>query len=355
MALTRLRLAQFRCHDHVQLVLGPGRHFFFGDNGRGKTSLLEAVHYLSRLRTWRGGQTRDLVQWGRDAFRIEAEWTPSDQPSVVLEATWRATGREMKVEGQPVNRAAEFWGRMPTVLFVGDDRELVSGPGVNRRVWADALIAQRDPWYLGVAQHYARALKQRNAWLKRGGDPAVGESLRQQVTENGRAMTAARLALSEALAERVAEAYRRVAACGETLTLAYRPSFPADPEATPDWDRVAADEARLQTTAIGPHRDDWAIRREGRPLGTYGSEGQQRSAALALRLVEAELIRERRGYWPVLLMDDVTPQLDANRQRALRDLLPEEAPLLVTAPSDRGWVRPEDTVWQVTADGVTQE
>lgn len=341
-ATLHLRLFQFRCHEELRVELPQGRHFFFGANGQGKTSLLEAVYFLSRLRSFRTAQTRELVAWQRDCLRVESRW--GDQ---ALSATWSPTGRELAMEGKPVTSAVDFWGRLATVLFIGEDRELVTGSGAGRRNWVDGLIAQREPGYLATAQQYQRALRQRNAWLRQGAqDRRVGDSLTQLVTEHGLAMTRARQAITEPLSQAVSEAVRALSGERDAVTLRYRSSFALD--AAPDWASVAAGEQRFQATLLGPHRDDWILERNGKSLGKFGSEGQQRTTALALRLAEAQLIRERRGTWPVFLMDDVAPQLDENRQAALRALLPAEAFILITAPEDRGWTTPQDFRWMVS-------
>jgi DNA replication and repair protein RecF len=351
MVLVRVRLFQFRCHRELEWRMGPGRNFLLGANGRGKTSVLEAIFYLSRLRSWRTSQAREMTTWGTDCFRIEA-----DGGSQTLRATWRPEGRTLEWNGQPLRDAAEFWGRLPTVLMVSDDRELVRGPGSVRRNWADSLIAQRDPAFLRIAQRFHRALKQRNAWLKDGAiDSQLGASLTRLVTEHGTAVTLARQFLTADLADAVSLAYREISGNAEPLAVSYRPSFPHD-GSTPNWPSVEREERRLQSTLIGPHRDDWRMELGGRAIARYGSEGQQRTAALALRLAEARLIFAKRGEFPILLMDDVTPQLDESRQSALRDHLPTEAQVIITSPDDRGWAQAGDSRWHVEAGrvGVTE-
>lgn len=344
-----LRLFQFRCHEELHAELPLGRHFLFGANGQGKTSLLEAVYYLSRLRSFRTAQTRELVAWQRDCFRVE--WQQDAGPH--LSATWRATGRELTVDHQPVTSAIDFWGRVATVLFIGEDRELVTGSGAGRRNWVDGLIAQREATYLTTAQLYHRALRQRNAWLRQGAvDRYLGESLTQLVTEHGQAMTQARAAITEPLSQAVSDAVCALSGERDAVTLRYRPSFVSG--TMPDWASVAESEKRFQATLLGPHRDDWIIERNGKSLAKFGSEGQQRTTALALRLAEAGLIHDRRGYWPVFLMDDVAPQLDDRRQAALRERLPQDAMILITAPEDRGWSTTDDFRWLISPGVISQ-
>jgi DNA replication and repair protein RecF len=332
-----LRLHSFRCHPELAFALEPGHQVFIGANGRGKTSLLEAVYFLSRLRSFRSPHPRELAQWNAKAWAIDAQTDAAH-----LGVRWDQGRRELRLDGQAVS-LRDFWGRLRAVLFTNDDRDLVTGPGLIRRNWFDGLLAQSDPAYLGLALRYARLHKQRNAWLKHGAaDHALGEALTQQLTEAGWQITEKRRAASEEVRRHAEERFHAI--CGEPapLVFAYRPNFQ---DTEPDWARVAEQERRLQQTLLGPHRDDWILSREGHGVGRFGSEGQQRMAALSLRLAEAQMIRDQQGAWPVLLIDDVTHQLDARRRSAFARLLPPDAQILETMPH-----RPPEssgTVWEV--------
>ncbi|HSI86637.1 MAG TPA: AAA family ATPase, partial [Candidatus Methylacidiphilales bacterium] len=283
-AALRLRLHQFRCHAELELQLPPGRNFFFGANGNGKTTVLEALYYISRLRSFRTALPRELAAHGAHLFRVEAETHLHDAADVdgigdteSLCSTWEHGSRSLLLNGQ-TPKLAEFWGRLPTVLFEDGDREIVTGPGAGRRAWVDGLIAQRDPSYVTLAQRYARALKQRNAWLKShhhhglgGASAEVGASLTQHLTDLGIAVTEKRAALSAelnmlwptALAQmNVPAALASVAVSGrgnassdspEFCGIVYEPSFELKPAedvagaqlsglkaAAPDWDSAAA-------------------------------------------------------------------------------------------------------------------
>jgi len=339
-----LRLHQFRCHAELRLRFTPGRHFLLGQNGQGKTSILEAIYFISRLRSFRTAFLRELVSWNEKQFRVEAAWTGTN-----LAATWSAAGRELQVNGHPAASLAEFWGQLTTVLFIGEDRLLITGAGALRRSWIDGLIALRDSQYLLHAQRYRRILRQRNAWLQQDNRSAeIGEGLTRQLTESGLILTAARRELSGLLSTTAGEIFSELGGHGEILTIEYEPGFSSEP----DWPKIKANEERLRTTLLGPHRDDWNIQLTGRNLGKFGSEGQQRTAALAFRLAEASLIRQKRGEWPVFLMDDVAPQLDEQRQARLKKFLPDDAIIIFTAPEGRGWIAPADHAWNVTQSGV---
>lgn len=332
-----LRLHTFRCHAELSFELEPGHHVFTGANGQGKTSLLEAVYFLSRLRSFRSPHPRELAQWSEKSWGLDAQ-----TEAVQLGIRWEQGRRELRLDGQAVS-LRDFWGCLRAVLFTNDDRNLVTGSGLARRNWFDGLLAQSDPAYLELALRYARLLKQRNAWLKHGAaDGGLGEALTRQLTEAGWQITEKRRAVSEEVGRDAENKFQAI--CQESLPLvfAYRPNLE---DAAPDWGRVAEQERRLQQTLLGPHRDDWVLSRAGHGVGRFGSEGQQRMVALSLRLAEARIIREQRGAWPVFLIDDVTHQLDIRRQAAFAGLLPAEAQILETTPH-----RPAayaGTVWEV--------
>jgi DNA replication and repair protein RecF len=340
LAALNIRLYQFRCHRELRLSLSPGRHFLLGRNGQGKTSILEAVYFVSRLRSFRTSHLRELTAWNEKQFRIEAAFA-GDSVAV----TWSSAGRELELNGQPATQLSDFWGRLTTVLFIGEDRLLVTGAGSLRRNWVDGLIAQRDPAYLGHVQRYRRILRQRNAWLQQQNPSAeMGEGLTQQLTESGLLITAARRELTQLLAGAAGKRFTELSDPDEIFTIQYQPSFIDKP----DWTKIKSSEERQRVTLLGPHRDDWNIQISEHSLAKFGSEGQQRTAALALRLAEAQLIREKRGGWPIFLMDDVAPQLDECRQERLKNLLPGDATILFTAPEGRGWIRPRDQAWEIS-------
>jgi DNA replication and repair protein RecF len=329
MTLTRLRLFQFRCHTELVLEPGPGRNGLLGANGAGKTSVLEALYYAARLRSFRTHQVRDLVQWNKDALRVEVTYRTSTEHTLAV--TWQKGVRSTEINGQTISKPRDYWGRLPLVLFAPQDRELITGSGKERRAWIDALAAQLDPSFLTVAQDYQRVLLQRNAWLKvPQGDRRTGDILREQLTTYGKQITALRADVSERVGVEWVSAFHDIFQEAEAPTWQYQPSFPLD--GAPLWSGVEAREKLLQTTLLGPHRDDWKLQYVDHSLNRFGSEGQQRLAALCLRLAEARLIQKLRGFWPVLLIDDVTPALDAKRRAAFEEQLPPEAQQFIAVP-----------------------
>jgi DNA replication and repair protein RecF len=324
--LTGLHLQNFRCHTERH-CRGLGRRVaWVGPNGRGKTSILEAIHVLARVRSFRTYQNRELIAWGASAFGVAGEF--AGMPFQKLKVVWSPEQRILEVDGVPAATFRDYWGRFLVTSFQNADRQLVQGAAALRRQWADGLAAALDPAYLPALQAAQLLLRQKNALLRQDvPDRAVWDSLTYQLRQHSGVIAAARRVLAAAAAPWVQAAYARLGGGREVLSLRLldetsRQMARAD-------DELWARETALRTARLGPHRDDWEIELDGRPLRQFGSEGQQKSAALALRFAETELIRQARGTWPAVLIDDVVNELDGARQEAFWSLLPEEAQVFV--------------------------
>jgi DNA replication and repair protein RecF len=323
--IRRLRLFQFRCHAELVWEPAAGRQVLTGANGQGKTSLLEAIYFLSRLKSFRARQIRELCAWGQAEFRVEADWSGQ-----VYQVTWSGGQRVCKIDGQ-VTGAAEFWGRWPCVLFALEDRELISGPARLRREWVDSLLAHQAADYLTLALRYREILRQRNAWLQQGApDLRLGRIWEEQLVTLGREIMTRRQTLTGEIRKRWIELMQPILRDNQEIDLSYQPSWTEGTRI--DWENLRPREIKWRQTLTGPHRDDWSLRHQSKSLGRFGSEGQQRLAALCLRLVETGLMEKWRNQQPVLLMDDVVGALDARRQEALWAQLPIGAQSFETRP-----------------------
>ncbi len=339
-----LRLRAFRCHPTLELALSPGRTLLVGSNGCGKTSILEALYLVGRLRSFRTQQPRELLSWGADALYVEARL---DQGSPLgpeaLAYIWKDGARRLEHNGSSEPSAAAFWGRLPVVLFSSADRLLVAGPAAIRRRWIDALLALRDPGYLLLARRYQRALSQRNATLRaRTLDTRLLSAISEQLNALGREVTATRAALLPQIQQTLRAQLQALGgpnpASAETasrLETIYKQGNSADASSV-HGRALLERERRMGATLTGPHRDEWALLWDGKPLARFGSEGEQRLAALALRLAEATLIERARGCWPVLLLDDVLAPLDAVRRERFLAQIPAAAISLFAAPTLSG-------------------
>lgn len=341
------------------MTLPKGGAAVTGANAQGKTNLLEAIYYLTMFRSFRGARDEQLVRFGADVLRVEARAADETGTETTVAAAFQqgaagagagaGTGvKRVSVNGATVPRLADAVGRLPAVIFTGTDVEIVRGGPALRRRFLDVALSLARPTYLAALQRFRRALGQRNECLRRGAGAAEVAAWDEAVALSGGAVCAERAAWVERNRVAFAEHYRAICgAPGARLTYApsVRPEEPGDPDA---WSRAvrdalersrARDRARRFTSA-GPHRDDLRLhldREDGAAmdLRTYGSGGEQRTAAVALRLTEATWLREAMGREPIALLDDIFGELDHGRVRGILELLGVRGvgQVILTAPA----------------------
>jgi DNA replication and repair protein RecF len=336
MRLDRIWLTDLRSYAAAEVELAPGLTALLGDNGQGKTNLLEAVAWLATLGSFRGAPNEALVRRGADRAVIRAEGEREGR-SILIEAEIVASGRNrVLVNRQPLKRARDLLGVLRVSVFSPDDLELVKGgPAERRRYLDDALVASH-PRYDALRSEVDKVLKQRNALLKGcGGRLDEGAAFTLDVwdaklVESGGALASARRNLLERLAPVLSDTYDAVAHGPADVQVAYA----AEWEALGLAEALAAarrDDVRRGVSTVGPHRDDVELHLGGMPARTHASQGEQRSLALALRLAAHQVITEVTGSSPILLLDDVFSELDPDRSDALLANLPDGQTLLTSA------------------------
>ena len=331
--LDQLRLTDLRSYSSLDVAFGPGPHLVWGPNAAGKTSLLEAMVVLARGSSHRTTTDAELVRWGADVTRIEGQ-AGSDEIDVALirpgsEASAAGARKRIRVNGV-ARRAAALAERLRVVLFAPEDMLLVAGSPSLRRAAIDQLASTLFPGYVAELATYGRALQQRNGLLRAiREETAARDELRywdRPFLDAGGAVVAMRHELLARLAEPLAAAHREIApeeAEAGSLGLSYVTNAPAfEGEAPRDalarrLVETAEKEVWNGTTVIGPHRDDVAFTMAGRDLAAFASRGQQRTAILALKLAELDLVTARDGRPPLLLLDDVFSELDPARRAHL--------------------------------------
>ena len=319
MRLRRLRLRNHRNYARLELTPGPGINVFIGPNGQGKTNLLEAVAMLALSSSPRARREHELVGPVGPGSRIEAEVASGEMTrhlSIALDVEGDRTRRTIEVDGAR-RRAVDLPGQFRVTLFWPDDLGLVkAGPEMRRR-FLNQMLVQVEPGYARALAGLRRVLEQRNSLLKRIASGEGGEDMLEAWnTELVRVSTEIVGARAKAVAELEPDATRchgQIAA-GERLEIAYE--GPPENLAEAVHNSIAED-LRRGSTSIGPHRDDLSIRLDGQEARSFGSQGQQRTAVVSLKLAEAALIERRAGERPVLLLDDVLSELDGERRAAL--------------------------------------
>ena len=336
MQLQRLWLTDFRSYASAEVSFAPGLTALLGDNGEGKTNLMEAVGYLATLSSFRGAPNEALVRHGAEQAVVRAEGEREGR-SLLIEAEVRATGRgRVQVNRQRLGRARDLLGALRVTVFSPDDLELVKGGPAGRRRYLDDTVVSRQPKLDGVRSELDRVLRQRNALLRQAGGrltPEIESTLvvwDAKLSSAGEALADARAELVAELAPVLAEAYDQVAGRPAAVEAVYAPPWRDQGLAAALAD-ARRDELRRGVSLVGPHRDELELVLDGMPARTHASQGEQRSLALAMRLAAHRVVTDATGSAPILLLDDVFSELDPDRGAALLAHLPPGQTLLSSA------------------------
>lgn len=328
MRLKSLHLSNVRNYGQLELEPAAGLNVFVGRNAQGKSNLLEAISLLGTGKSFRTSRERDLIREGFELAAISG--TANVRAGEVrlgctIASTARGTRKVYTVNGQSV-RYAKFLGSLRVVTFVPADLQLVSGSPSLRRAFLNVALAQEQRTYYHELARYQKALTQKAALL-RGPDEPDADLLaiyNETLVEAGTAVMLAREQLVRVLSAAAARVHAQWTGGAERLEIAYQPSVPFEvPSAetiagafSARLHSLAAQERSRQMSLAGPHRDDLDLQLDGRSLAAYGSQGQQRTAVLALKVAEYTVMHERTGEAPLLLLDDVLSELDPGRAHA---------------------------------------
>jgi DNA replication and repair protein RecF len=340
--LNRLQLRHFRNYRAQEIIFSAPKTILLGDNAQGKSNLLEAVELLSTLKSHRVSRDRDLVLAGETESKISAQ-LQRKHGSIDLALTIKDKGRRIAtVNRENLKRQLDFLGLLNAVEFSALDLDLVRGSPETRRHWIDALLFQIEPVYAHILHEYQRVLKQRNSLLKQAEertlDPAELDAWNHQLIITGTKVIRRRARIIDRLAPIANIWHTKISKDTEQLTITYKPNITAL-ENTPEsiyqafidrlhLRRVA--EQSLGNTLVGPHRDEIELTINDTPAKSYGSQGQQRTLVLALKLAELELIEQIVGEPPLLLLDDVLAELDLTRQNQLLSVIEDRFQTIIT-------------------------
>ncbi|MEO6871605.1 MAG: DNA replication and repair protein RecF [Chthoniobacterales bacterium] len=332
-----LQLRNFRCFASVAAEFDAGFNFIVGANGRGKTTLLEAACVLARLQSQRAATLGPVVRQGERSFVVSGH-----VDGHLLQFYYSTLRRKVAFDGVEQRGRSDYLRLLRVVSFANNDLDLIRGSGELRRRYLDFIGSQVTAGYRSVLRAYERALRARNALLKSPHPrPRELAAYTEQLVEAGVSLGKMRGALVRRLGP-AAEAAHRSISDGEVLALSYVPGNEEDFAA--QLEAVRAEDARLRLTTVGPQRDDLRLEVGGMSAAQFASEGQQRTAALALKLAQAKVFAGEAGAPPLLLIDDIFGELDSARRNALLAALPNDSQKLVTATSldwrDRAWDGP---------------
>ena len=322
MFVESIELNNYRNFDSLKVEFSPGVNIFFGDNAQGKTNLLESIYVSGTLRSHRGSRDKELIRFGEDEAHIRLFFR-KDSLSHRLDVHLKKNkSKGVAVDGVPVRRSGELLGMMHIVFFSPEDLNIIkSGPGERRR-FMDLELCQLSKVYLFQLSNYNKILNQRNKLLKEiTFRPEYLDTLDvwdRQLVQYGERVIREREKFVGRLNEIIGGIHQRLSGGRETLVIHYEKNVePEEFEArlTANRDR----DLKLRTTQAGPHRDDLCFDIGGMDIRKFGSQGQQRTAALSLKLSEIELVKQEIKDTPVLLLDDVLSELDSSRQKYLLD------------------------------------
>lgn len=361
MLVEELWLTDWRLYTEAHLPLSTGLTAVVGENAAGKTSLLEAIAWLTSLSSFRGAPSDALVRTGAERAVIRARGHREDR-ELLIEAEVSPAGRDrVQVNRQPLRRTRDLLGALRATVFSPDDLGLVKEGPSGRRKYLDAALVATDVRMDDLVSRVERSLRQRNALLKQAGG-RLDESARatldvwdQRLGSDGEELARARRDLVERLAPPLAKAYAELAG-GDDVMAEYAPAwagFAGGEGLVEALGRSRQDDVRRGVTTVGPHRDELELTIAGRPARTHASQGEQRSLAVAMRLASHEVVTEAAGSPPILLLDDVLSELDPRRSAGLLSLLPAGQAILTTAGPLPDEPSPE-RVLRVEAGRVTE-
>ena len=318
MHLAHLRLRDFRNYARLDVDFAPGFHLLLGDNAQGKTNILEAIYLMATLRSFRGVGSAQLIRHGQKGYFVGG--TVVGQGDHEVKIYWSVSERKLALGGQPVKKLTDYLGVLRTVVFCTEDLQLVKGAARARRRFLDLLLAQTQPGYLPLLQRYMRAVRARNALLKqRAVDETALDSFSQELVKLGDEIIRARRELIPKFSPLARLAYRRISNDAEELRMEYLPSVKED--FAVELAQSRSRERTYRSTLVGPHRDDLQLLSNGKSAAQFGSEGQKRTLAIALKMAQAEFLAGIHGRPPVLLIDDVMGELDVKRRTGFLPLL----------------------------------
>lgn len=359
MVIKKLRLNNFRNYEELEIEFSDGVNILFGDNAQGKTNILEAVFLAATTKSIRGSKDRDMIRFGQEEAHISAVTERDGMTHKIDMHLRKGKAKGLAVDSIPIRRSADLLGILHTVSFSPEDLSMMNNGPEERRRFYDLELCQLDKIYCSNLSDYGKALTQRNDLLKQIADnPSLRGTLEvwdEQLVRFGSYLIRARKRFTEQLIPIVQAKHAGLTDGAEILKLVYEPNC-TEEDFRQSLQRNLERDLILKYTSSGPHRDDLSLYINDNNVRLYGSQGQKRTTALALKLAEIELIRSAIRETPVLLLDDVLSELDRNRQSRLLSEM-EDVQTIVTCTGMEEFVscRPDgNTVYRVGGNQVNR-
>lgn len=349
MRIHTLTLRHFRNYEVLQQSFSPGINLLIGENGQGKTNLMEAIYLLATSKSMRASRDQEMIGWESGMTVVSGEVERDTQPGVTLEVgISRNDGKSLSVNGQTCHRVTEFVSLLQAVTFCAEDIEIVRGEPDKRRRFLNLEISQMSPRYCQNIGVYRRVLEQRNQLLRSARDhpeqraPAHLEIWTERLCKEGAAIIDARAQFLERLAELLKPIHARLTGTQETIGINYRACVELGEGQRPSVERIEEllqerardreeNEVRRGATLVGPHRDEIVFLIDGQPARKFGSQGQQRTLTLSIKLAERLMMEGAAGEPPVLLLDDVLSELDEKRREQVLEEISDSGQIFISA------------------------
>ena len=320
MIIESIELKNYRNYENLQLELSPGTNIFYGDNAQGKTNILESVYVCCTTKSHKGSKDKEMIRFGEDEAHIKLTVRKQDVPYRIDMHLKKNKAKGIAINGIPIRKASELFGIVNVVFFSPEDLNIIKNGPAERRRFLDLELCQLNKLYVHGLIQYNRVVTQRNKLLKElSFHPEYEETLDiwdLQLAQYGRQVIEYRTDFVKQLNEMIVGIHNQLSGGKEHLEIFYEPKVEAE-KLEDALEKNRDSDLRQRTTGIGPHRDDISFIVNGIDIRRFGSQGQQRTAALSLKLAEIELVKYLVKDYPVLLLDDVLSELDGSRQEHL--------------------------------------
>lgn len=346
MLINTISLNGFRNYDAVDLSFSEGVNVFLGENAQGKTNMVESIYFLALARSHRTNKVKELIGWEKDFAKVSGE-IKKTRATVPLEIVVSNRGKKAKINRLEQSKLSKYVGQLNVILFAPEDLNLVKGSPSIRRRFIDIELGQMNPIYLHHLVEYQKILKQRNQYLKQASsskefDTIYLDILTEQLAKESAEVIFDRAKFTKQLQEWAKPIQDEISQSKEELKINYVTVIDDENIRQKEliynqlidlYKKNQEKEIYRQTTLIGPHRDDLEFYINDYNVQTYGSQGQQRTVALSVKLAEIELMKEMTSEYPVLLLDDVLSELDDNRQTHLLKAIENKVQTFLTTTS----------------------
>jgi len=369
MILNSIELADFRNYRHVSLEFSANNNFFIGNNAQGKTNLLEAIYLLCLSKSFRTKHEKEAILFSAEQFLIKGEFfLHSTHLHKIVFGCSIKQGKEIIINRKRLNKISELIGNFPVVISSPEEYDLTLGPPPERRKFVDILLSQIYRKYFSLLQDYHRIVLQRNSilsnWKYSGSKtPSLLEPWDEKLIHVGSDLIIYRKKFSEQFSEKISMIYSKLVYSEEILSFEYKPNINAE---TYDEIRYRFNERLAQhknneiqrgMSLIGPHRDDFVFKINGRELKKYGSRGQHKTVLITLVIAESHLIEELKNEKPIILIDDLYSELDVEREQKILDLINGMGQIFITSTNIHHHQKrnDEDKYFLISNGSVTTE